>query len=729
MQKRNEYGKIILSVSKQRKESAVVVKELKSFSLFVDGYSPFECETPASLVSVLADNKIIKDIYYDDNVEEVRALFPLAVSFYTEFDVDNLFMSYKHLYLELSDVDAPLTVLLNGNPIAGVAQRSAEYLFDVRTQIRFGKNRLELRYDARDSSERDYLTDIALVRPPRLLGFNHARIDNLIVSEDYSESGLTLSLDLGLVGSTEGVRAVATLISPGGSVSYSGFNGTHGEMKIASPELWSPGELGSHSLYRLSINLYADSLLCDSYETTVGFRDLALVEKGGDRRLKLGGLDYFPLGAVHIKEDNVKPWIDEERLETILDLASRAGINTLLIKDRGELPSEEFLYLADRFGISLWIELPTYQKASTEPEKRVKRANIAKTLKFLSVHPSLTLLIGGGDDTEMIKELVGALVPNVIYLDAIPEVETFGIPSLPPLPTVRSFAPDEELNFLSPTIEKRCTSHLLDLLGEILAGYRMPHSFDEFIYLTELLSAKHAERRALSARRDLSPFGAIFDRLSDTIPKPSSSAIDYYLRPKALWYYASRFNRPTVVFAEADGTRVKFFVSNLLRKIYKGKLIYSLTDPKLGEVFRDTVAFSVDPHSSTMIYECDLSEIVSGRENELCLSYSITDSVGASSYGTHYFVPMRYFGFEKPNVSVEITGTGREYLVSVSTDKLAASVALDFGDERVVLDDNYFDLTSPAPRQIKLHTLEASAVEALRRKLKVTTLYDVGRFD
>ena len=90
---------------------------------------------------------------------------------------------------------------------------------------------------------------------------------------------------------------------------------------------------------------------------------------------------------------------------------------------------------------------------------------------------------------------------------------------------------------------------------------------------------------------------------------------------------------------------------------------------------------------------------------------------------------MRYLKLEKPEITVDVTGTGREYLVTVSSNKLAAAVTLDFGDERVILGDNCFDLTSGAPRQIRMYSLEPTAVEALRRKLTVTTLYDVGRFD
>ena len=161
----------------------MVIKELNSMLLSLEGFSSIECEAPVSVLSVLCDKGILKDVYYADNVDEARRMYPLGASFSSTFEADTLLMSYKHLYLEIKDVDAPLTVLLNDNPIANISTPGAEYIFDVRAQIRFGTNRVELRYDKRPLSPSDYLTDIAVIHPPRVLAFNYAHIENVVINE------------------------------------------------------------------------------------------------------------------------------------------------------------------------------------------------------------------------------------------------------------------------------------------------------------------------------------------------------------------------------------------------------------------------------------------------------------------------------------------------------------------------------------------------------------------
>ena len=704
----------------------MLTTELKSFTLNINEYKSIKTSVPTSIMSELVGMGVVEDPYYADNIESIKALYPFTVSLGFELQVNTMLLSHKYLYLELPELDHAATVLVNGVPVANLGSPDVCYLIDIRALARFGKNTVELRFEPLFTNESDYLTDLALIEAPRILAFNYAAVDNVVVGAgEITPASAELELSLSLLGDGSSVRAVATLTSPSGSISFTSFTDGKGSMSVSRPSLWWPGDLGPHGLYRLTVNLYHESEVVDTYETTVGIRDFAIASKDDKRFLTLGGSRFYPLGAVHIPEDHIRPRITPARINDLLDMASKAGINTLYLKDCDRLPRKSLLNAADRLGICIWITLPKPEKARTEAEVRVIREETRRIFRRLSCHPSITLVIGD----EYYRDMAAELLPGAVFLTSLTEIAPFGIPSLPSLSTCRKFCPDDELNFLSPVIEKRCTSHLINLLSDVLDGYRMPHSFEEFIYLTEVISARHAEKRAIKERFRDGSFGSVIDRLSDSVPKPSSSAVDYYKRPKALWYFTKRFYRSTIVKADVDGTRVKFVVSNLDGKAYSGKLVYAICDNDGSEIFRDTVAITVARDSIETVYECDLADMVVGRERKVCLFYGISDGIGTDYSSVYFFTSPRYFEFKKPNITVDITGTGREYVLTVSSDKLASMIALDFGDEEVILDDNFFDLVTGTPRQMKLYTPHATAVETLRRTLTVKSLYDVGRFD
>lgn len=705
----------------------MVVKAIKDFVLTIGEYTDIKATVPTSVVSALLSRALIPDPYFGYGVEQARSLCTVGATYTAFFEVDGVMLSKKYISLRIRGTDAPFVIIINGTPIARVRNRSVMHLFDIRQYLTYGDNRLDIRYDPRESVESDFVTDIAIYEAPEIIAYEYAMIDNVVVKQTHTDGSVRLDIALSLVGNLANTRAVATLISPGGSVSYCGLSDCKGSVTIPIPNLWVPGALGEPNLYRLTLNLYHETELIDAWEARIGLRDFALVERDGAPALTLGGSPYFPIGAVHVREDLIKPKQTEERTRRLLERARETGINTLYLKEFDAYPPAYFFDLCDELGLSLWIDIPGNYQASTPAELSEFEGELRRMLKGLSLHPSVTLFLGHLEHAAKISELVAELVPGAAYMPSAIGVEPFGIPSLPSVVTARTFAPEDELNFLSHVMQHRCTSHLPELLGYILDGYRMPSGFGEFVYLTELISAIHAEDMVVEARLNNSPMGAIFDRLSDSIPKPSSSALDYYERPKALWYFAKRFARRNVVKAVIDGTRVKFYVSNLEDKLYMGRLTYMVIDSNNCEIIKDAIDFEVEPSRASVVLECDLASVVAGHEREYYLAYRISDSMFYHPISTALFVSARDFSFKKPNISVEINGQGSEYTLTLISDVYARAVAIDFGDEDVILDDNYFDVTSVAPVRIGIHAYRPTALASLQRQLNIRSLYDIGR--
>ncbi len=705
----------------------MVVKAIKDFALNIGEYTNIKTTVPTSVVTALLSHNLIPDPYFGYGAESSRGLCSMGASYTATFVVDGIMLSKKYISLRIRGTDAPFVIILNGNPIARVGNKSVKYLFDVRKYLTYGDNNIEIRFDPRESRETDFITDLGIYEPVEIVAYDYAMIDNVIIDQTHTDGSVRLDIALKAVGNLHNTRAVATLISPGGSVSYCGLSDGKGSVIIPIPNLWSPGTLGEPNLYKFTLNLYYETELIDAWEAKIGLRDFVLLDRDGTPRLTLAGSPFFPIGAVHVREDLIKPRQTEERTRRLLERAKETGINTLYLREFDAYPPDYFFDICDELGLSLWIDIPGDYPVGSPAMVSVHEESLRRMLIGLSLHPSVTLILGHAHISDILERLVSELVPTAAYLPTAYGVEPFGIPSLPSLVTARSFASEEELNFLSPAMQHRCTSHLPELLGYILDGYRMPAGFSEFVYLTELLSATHAEDMVISARLEGAPMGAIFDRLSDSIPKPSSSALDYFERPKALWYHTKRFTRQNIVRADLDGARVKFYVSNLQDKLYLARLTYMIVDNDNTEIIRDNIDFEVEANSASVVLECDLDSIVNTHEREYYLAYRIADTQFYHPVNIALFVPPREFSFKKPNITAEITGTGSEYTITLTSDVFARAVAIDFGDEDVTLDDNYFDITSRTPVRIGIHAYRPTALAALKRQLTIRSLYDVGR--
>jgi beta-mannosidase len=131
------------------------------------------------------------------------------------------------------------------------------------------------------------------------------------------------------------------------------------------------------------------------------------------------------------------------------------------------------------------------------------------------------------------------------YYDVRPRFcSEFGFQSFPTLTTIGRFAEPADCNPSGPVME----FHQRDRAGngrivETMTRYfRMPRSFEAFVYLSQLQQALAIET-AVRHWRCLKPhsMGTIYWQLNDVWPAVSWSSIDYFLAWKTLHYHARRF--------------------------------------------------------------------------------------------------------------------------------------------------------------------------------------------
>lgn len=730
------------------------IQKITAFTMDAGEHSGLACIAPCSVYSVLIEHGLIDDPYYRDNVKGQSELLPGECTFTAEFSVSDLTLSRKKQLLRFGSLDTLCEIELNGRKIADTDNMHRVYTFEVGGILSAGKNVLKIHIrrvapetvgqsrKARYTSGCDWapaLSDMGIMREVELLSFDTEMIERVEVKQIHAEGEVRLDLSLHTTCSDEPCRAVATLVSPAGNVFYSGLISGKGSITVTNPNLWWPNGLGAQNLYKLKVNLYSDTEICDSREMKIGLRTLALAkEQGESLTLAVNGVPFFSRGANYIPEDCIIPRLSRERTRRLLEDARAANFNTVRVSGCTGYPPDYFFDLCDELGLVVWQDVVS-----------APGAELKDNLTRIAHHPSLGVTLGSGtephadpealaDSLEQSDSILSALVkeylPDTVYWAFPLSVGEFAAPkdeisidTLPSEKTLRAFVEEDDLNVFSPALEcHRCAGHRG--AGYLSDSHRYPYSIGSLAYMTQLVLAESVKSTVEAARRERgSLMTSLYWQLNDCWPAISPSGIDFFGRWKALHYFAKRFYAPVLVSVSADGPRVSFNLSNEKRAAFDGSFSYSVIDNRQRTVFKDSFPISVEPMSAANILTTDLSSLVLGHESEYALVYSVSDGLTAKSQGTHIFVEPKSFDFIKPSISSEISGSGTDFYLTLTSDVYAASVELDFSELDAVFDDNYFDLLGGVPCRVHFRTREVTNLDALARQLRIRSVYDIGR--
>ena len=274
----------------------------------------------------------------------------------------------------------------------------------------------------------------------------------------------------------------------------------------------------------------------------------------------------------------------------------------------------------------------------------------------------------------------------------------------------------------------RCTvGDVATLVSYISREHLMPYGTDEIRYISGVVSAVSAKEDYLAAISGEDKRGILIPTLVDPRPYFSPSLLDYRLKPKALWYYLARLSRPTLASVAIDGTRVEFFGYNLLKNGCVGKLSYALVDTDGATLIRDSVDVTLPAFGTKSLLSVDFSELIGTRKDNIVLMYTLSVGDGISYSDTALFVSERELKLRSPGIKYNLTGACNDFTLTVTADAYARGVEVTFFDEDVILSDNYFDLTPAHPARINIHSPRPVATEALWNKIKIRSLYDIGR--
>ena len=627
-----------------------------------------------------------------------------TVRLYATINADETMLQGKYIYLKIRDLRHRATVSLNGCDIGMPTAEEPYYSYDIKDRLTLGENLLSITFEGKAEE----LLSAGIFGGVEIVRFENQMIEGLFVESSRDGGEVVVSIRLNTQGSPDAVRAVATLVSGSGQIYYAGLTKGRGKITVKDPLLWWPRGVGIQNLYKLTVNLYGESEIEDTAEIRIGFA--GLTTDGGTT--EVNGEPFIPLGARYSDIGQRTPDGERAAIGAYLGALYQAGVNTLIIPEDLPRVSDTLYDLCDLYGI---VTVHEISEASTLIKSR---------LLYQGYRPSVGMidLVGGGDEIEGVTDTLRAVChkTDVNCPSTNNAYATFY--SLPTEKTVLELVPEDERNPFSSYLEP-IRADILEMIAEASDEYPYASDLSTLAYVTGLSAARRCERALISER--VASRRAIFDARICGGGLLSSGALDSAYRRGALYYHLARGFEGTALYAIGDGYELDFYIARSERRELSGTVELRILD-KFGECrFAKSVEVTSPATAVTRTLSYDFSDIVSGKERELYLEYSLRDETGVLSKCTHLFCAIRKYKFTKPSIETEIVGADKRFAIMLSSDAFAAGVEILFDIDGVFLSDNFFDLGGGAKQKIVVNTAKSTTKELLYEAMRIRSVNDL----
>ena len=180
------------------------------------------------------------------------------------------------------------------------------------------------------------------------------------------------------------------------------------QLSIADPDLWWPFEWGRPNLYRLKLDFIINNELSDAKAIDFGVRTIAQkrdsdngfpqIGTGGNFYLQINGKDYPIHGGVYSPDLLFRN--DPERDAAILQYVKDLGLN--LIRWESKIADDSMIERADRAGVPImlgWMCCAQWEHWDlwTAEDQWVARASLRARIREIRSHPAAVIWANGSD--------------------------------------------------------------------------------------------------------------------------------------------------------------------------------------------------------------------------------------------------------------------------------------------------------------------------------------------
>ena len=422
-------------------------------------------EVPGSVFEALLNNHLVEDPFNGLKEHDVSWVYELDWDYETEFDLEPSFLNHANVLLRFYGLDTISEIILNGESLGSTNNMFTRYDFRVKSKLKSKGNTIAVKFKSPTKKAREEikrkgvnlntgyaaipgvpyirkaqysfgwdwgpkLPDIGIWQPVELIGYGPLKIDSFYVSQklhynknvdditdlgDITDIGV-MSADLSIKINLESdlptselnrYSLKAELKAPDGEIfsTESSLSDLSPEVEftIEYPYLWWTHDLGSPSLYELSVVISNNGIM-DTYKQKVGIRDIRLVQNpdkwGESFFFRLNGVPLFAKGANWIPIDSFIPRGKRRGLyQSNLVNAKEANMNMIRVWGGGIYEDDLFYEICDELGILVWQDFPfacavyPYDEEFRENFKQEATQNIQR----LRNHPSLALWCGNNE--------------------------------------------------------------------------------------------------------------------------------------------------------------------------------------------------------------------------------------------------------------------------------------------------------------------------------------------
>jgi beta-mannosidase len=338
--------------------------------------------------------------------------------------------------------------------------------------------------------------------------------------------------------------------------------------------------------------------------------------------------------------------------------------------------------------------------------------------------------------------------PFTAYRSTYPRFQSeFGFQSLPPLPTVKTYAEPQDWNMTSYIMEhhQRNFSGNGLMIGQMTDTFRMPKDFPALVYLSMMLQAEGIRYGVEHWRRFPERVaGTLYWQLNDCWPVASWSSLDYSGRWKALHYIARRFYAPVLLsiadrggqaaegvpepwlLTPADwGATMGLHMTNDTLQPWQGTVRWSLETLQGQMIEKGQYDVRVPALAAKQIAELNFArQVAAGNRRETIFLAELWEGERMLARQLATFTPNKHLDLVDPGLSVAVHEENGRFVFDVSGQSLARFVELSLDGTDVVFSDNYFDV--PAGRTVTVSCSMPRGMELgeARAALRVQSLYD-----
>lgn len=304
----------------------------------------------------------------------------------------------------------------------------------------------------------------------------------------------------------------------------------------------------------------------------------------------------------------------------------------------------------------------------------------------------------------------------------------YGFQSFPEFATVKSFTTEADRSGIETPV---MLAHQRNARGNqlirtyMLREFAQPKDFESFLYVSQVLQADGIKLGAEHLRR-LMPrnMGGLYWQANDVWPVASWSSMDYYGRWKALMYYTKRFYAPTAVSMRVEDGRMNFYVVSDLPRPGKAELTIDLLDLSGKKLSTKKLDITTEPLKGKIYLSVLVAELLGGAdESSVVVTARLTSGRTLISSNQYYFKPFKDMKFSRPDIKAAITGDGKSFKITLTTDRVARAVYLS-GIENGTFADNYFDLFPGTPVEVEFRPDEKIGLDEFKNRLKIRSLAD-----